>query len=97
MKGKGALVDDNVDTLNMTAPGGVRIDGHELAERGVLADDGVRLRGGNVHDVRQGMEPGLQRPRAQPVPRQRLLHALAVLAAAPKLVQVGVLQGPHRF
>ena len=53
--------------------------------------------GGNVHDVRQGVEPGLQRPRAQRVPRQRLLHALAVLAAAPELVQVGVLQGPHRF
>ena len=40
---------------------------------------------------------GSSEPRAQRVPRQRLLHALAVLAAAPELVQVGVLQGPHRF
>lgn len=72
-------------------PGGDGIDGHELAQGGVLGDDGVGLRGGDVHHEGQRMEPGLQGARAQRVPRQRLLHALAVLAAAPKLVQVGVL------
>ncbi len=31
--------------------GGVGVDGHELAKGGVLADDGVRLSGGDVNHV----------------------------------------------
>ena len=57
----------------------------------MLGDDGMGLRRGDVHDKGEGVEPGLQGAGTQRVTRQRLLHALAVFAAAPKLVQVRVL------
>ena len=57
----------------------------------MLGDDGVGLHGGDVHDKGEGVEPRLQGAGTQRVTRQRLLHALAVFAAAPKLVQVRVL------
>ena len=58
----------------------------------MLADNCMRLRRRDVNHKCQRMEPGLKRARAQRVSRQCLLHALAVLAAPAKLVQIGVLQ-----
>ena len=70
---------------------GVHVVGHEGAQGGVRADDGVRLPRGDVCHVAQRVEPGLSRARAQRVARERRAHAARALAAAAELVQVGIL------